>query len=428
MCVHTCILCFRFKNDVPHLVVNHCMAHRLQLVSEKAANNVPYLVKYISIINQFAKHLKYSPKMCRMLDACMKMQEEQAKKIKQVFFTRWLSFTDSVQALSGCLGSVISCLQAAAADRGVEGRAVLQGLCKQMASSKFVILTHFLADAVGLLGLLSKALQSEGTDYTSLKPQVEATIAAVHSLQHTPGPHMKKLQEELGEPCPSGYTPYKTHDIKDSPQERQKALKAMMGFIEEVTTRLEIAFPDGDAMEAFKIFSPKEECQDEKHLESLLTRFSSFISSPQAAREEYTLLNQIMQMAKYKDMDIQNFFSSYLHRQRSVYPNIASLVAIGLVIPATSVDCERGISRYNAIKTDGRSVLSVHNADTLTLLAVEAKPINSFNFDAAFMHWTTHKSRRGYMSMMKAQRQEEPSPAEDHSSIADYPLDLSKKD
>ena len=59
----------RFKKDVVHLITNHCMAQRLQRASEKAANTVPYIVKYISVLNQFANSLKFSPKLCRMLES-----------------------------------------------------------------------------------------------------------------------------------------------------------------------------------------------------------------------------------------------------------------------------------------------------------------------------------------------------------------------
>ena len=142
----------QFKRLNPKLLTSHCMAHRLQLLTEKAANQCPYLVKFIGIINTFAKALKYSPKLCRILENCKEAQDERARKVKQVFFTRWLSFADSVQSMASCLSSVISAIYAASAERGLEGRAVLHGCAKQMATYKFVYLTAFLSDAVGILG------------------------------------------------------------------------------------------------------------------------------------------------------------------------------------------------------------------------------------------------------------------------------------
>ncbi len=48
-----------------------------------------------------------------------------------------------------CLEAVIKCLYVVAADRNVSGRAVLHGVAKQMSTYKFVMVTHFLADAMG---------------------------------------------------------------------------------------------------------------------------------------------------------------------------------------------------------------------------------------------------------------------------------------
>ena len=74
----------------------------------------------------------------------------------------------------------------AAADRGVEGKAVLNGCAKQMATYKFVYLTAFLSDAVGLLCILSKSMQKETASFSSLKPLIDSTIDALKPLLFLP--------------------------------------------------------------------------------------------------------------------------------------------------------------------------------------------------------------------------------------------------
>ncbi|XP_076354469.1 E3 SUMO-protein ligase KIAA1586-like [Tachypleus tridentatus] len=77
----------KFKEECPWIMTSHCLAHKLQLAAEKAANQVPYLVKYISVWNQFAKSLKYSPKLCWILEESKALHGKKSNKIKQVFFT-----------------------------------------------------------------------------------------------------------------------------------------------------------------------------------------------------------------------------------------------------------------------------------------------------------------------------------------------------
>ncbi len=217
----------QFKNLVKHLVTTHCMAHRLQLASEKAAHSVPYIVKYIAVLNQFAKALKFSPKFTRCLEESKLLNDVRARKIKQIFFTHWLSFSDSVQALAGCIGPVISALQSTAMERDTSGRAVLHGVLDQIATVKFVFMTHFLADVVGVLGLLSRSLQNEDITYTSANAQLDAAVIAIESMKTSHGPFTAKVLEAIsGTPDESGYVMFEQHDIKDKASYRTKFREA----------------------------------------------------------------------------------------------------------------------------------------------------------------------------------------------------------
>ena len=75
--VHDCVAA-RLKKDVSHLISTHCMAHRLQLVGEKAAAKVPLIQKSIDILNQFAGCLKFSPKLTRILENAKQLNGEEA--------------------------------------------------------------------------------------------------------------------------------------------------------------------------------------------------------------------------------------------------------------------------------------------------------------------------------------------------------------
>ena len=105
------------KGKNPLTLSIHCLAHRLALASEKACKQIPYMVKYLEIVNRLGKLCKFSPKFCRLLENSKKAHDQSdALKLKQVFFTRWLSFNDTVESLVGCLESLISCLHTTSKD------------------------------------------------------------------------------------------------------------------------------------------------------------------------------------------------------------------------------------------------------------------------------------------------------------------------
>ncbi|XP_076304003.1 uncharacterized protein LOC143222034 [Tachypleus tridentatus] len=236
----------KFKDECPWIITSHCLAHRLQLAAEKAANQVPYLVKYISVLNQFVKSLKkYFPKLCRVL-------------------------------------------------------------------------------------------------------------------------------------------------------EENKS------FVEEVVTKLQVAFPDTNIMSFFSIFSPchSRAVSDENDLKKLIQHFSSFVNEDEALTE-WLLLRNIMEQDAHKNRNMKSFYKENIHQTRQTFTNLSQLAAIGLIIPVISVDCERGIRRYNRIKTDARNSLSVAKTEMLLNLSMKSKPLDHFNFDSAFRYWVTHKDRRGYHSLLK---------------------------
>ena len=396
----------KFKQDQPTMITTHCMAHRLQLVSEKAANQVPYLVKYIAILNSFAKALKFSPKLCRALEQAKILHGEKARKIKQVFFTWWLSLRDSVQALSGCLNAVISCLVSVCSETGCTNKAVLQGVCKQMATYKFCAMTHFLADAVGFLGILNLTMQKETISYYALKPQISATVDSLKKLLVEDGPFTKSFQQDVF--IDNEETVYKTHVIKDGDPERKKYSDSAKQFIQQLVDRLECTFPDGDILGAFNILNPQklptEPCDrshyGDEELAMLLNHYehNNLFDSAQC-QFEWTMLKSLME--NYTEMDTGSFYRQFLMKNKDTFVNMTKLAALSLTLPVTSVNCERAISAYNLIKTDRRNKLGMDSTETQLLLMLEPASVHQFDFAAAFELWLQAKDRRGFAQMTR---------------------------
>lgn len=50
----------RLKQDIPHLISIHCIAHRLALASVSAADNVPCICSYSSTLKDIYNYLAHS--------------------------------------------------------------------------------------------------------------------------------------------------------------------------------------------------------------------------------------------------------------------------------------------------------------------------------------------------------------------------------
>ncbi|KAH3870269.1 hypothetical protein DPMN_033451 [Dreissena polymorpha] len=76
------------------------------------------------------------------------------------------------------------------------------------------------------------------------------------------------------------------------------------------------------------------------------------------------------------------------------YPASAEAAKRLLVSPVSTVDCERGFSRQNVIKTDLRNCLSVKNLENLLKISIEGKDCKDVDFKGIYKLWAGKKQRR----------------------------------
>ena len=78
-----------------------------------------------------------------------------------------------------------------------------------------------------------------------------------------------------------------------------------------------------------------------------------------------------------------------------LYPEVADIVLRFMCTPVSTVDCERGFSRHNLIKTKTRNCLSTKTVENLMLISMK-KPGKEFQYNLAFKKWVSVKKRRIY--------------------------------
>ncbi|KAJ8318706.1 hypothetical protein KUTeg_003797 [Tegillarca granosa] len=79
-------------------------------------------------------------------------------------------------------------------------------------------------------------------------------------------------------------------------------------------------------------------------------------------------------------------------RCKSTYPSVAMAAERLLVSPVSTVDCERGFSRVNIIKTDLRNKLAEETLNNLVRISIDCN--DNFCYDDAFKKWAAVKERR----------------------------------
>lgn len=83
-----------------------------------------------------------------------------------------------------------------------------------------------------------------------------------------------------------------------------------------------------------------------------------------------------------------------IHELRTMFPNLNKLAAIGLLMPMSTVDCERGFSSLTRIKTNIRNRLSSNILQDLMMISVEGPALNQYPFDQACDNWGSSRNHR----------------------------------
>ena len=77
-----------------------------------------------------------------------------------------------------------------------------------------------------------------------------------------------------------------------------------------------------------------------------------------------------------------------------LYPSLASIAPVGLVVPASTADHERGFSTVGRIKTVAHNRLSFEILQSLIFISVEGPSLSEFDFGAACDKWASASNRR----------------------------------
>ena len=358
----------RFKESVPGVLATHCIAHRLALSCCSGADSIPYLVKFQEILNSVYKFFHNSPK---------KILNVHSRRFKEIFHTRWLSFEGAVDAFVANYASLVSVFL-----EENSGKAL--SLHKPITTFKFLYTAHFLCDALKPLAILSKMYQSLNLNFSEVMPLLKTTIERLERLRdEKKGEVLARFLEIVPESPQTDHDGLVTfqfhgHTIRDSLAQRIESDKHCSQFITMMVKSLQERFSnnaDGLVLTSLSnFFNPVlknvegdiEEITDYLGCIGMEGYRSEPVNFADYAREYHGNGNQSV-----KDI---NTCLNLAIRNKEVFPASAEAAERLLVMPISTVDCERGFSRQNLIKTALRNSMSTHTLNNLLAIGINPFP------------------------------------------------------
>ncbi|CAG8853784.1 45492_t:CDS:1, partial [Gigaspora margarita] len=162
------------KKYNPFITKNHCIAHRLHLAGQDAAEKVLYFAKYEKLVKGIYTYFSSSYKWLLALKMVQNTLEEPKLMILNIVSTRWLSLSNVIYNFHQNLELIKGALLDEAANN-TQAATLLADI-----DQTFKIITMFLADYFFIIDKLICIFQSEYISFIDIKQYI---IMACDALQ-----------------------------------------------------------------------------------------------------------------------------------------------------------------------------------------------------------------------------------------------------
>jgi len=268
------------------------------------------------------------------------------------------------------------------------------GILEEVRSFKFLFFLFFFSDILDHMNKLSLIFQKQQVSIAQMWSSLQALLSlfkmAYCSEKFSPGENLSLfLRDETK--MVGLITITRDSSIEDLQHEAAK-------FTEELIRNLSARFPK-QQIESFLPLSfadmTKENIDEygEKEISALA---STYLVDSSGVLNEWRMIKHsvITQKSQEERKEGKGMWSGI---DFDLFPKMGKLVEIFQCIPLSSVDCERGFSRQNLIKTQTRNSLetkSLENLMTVSLKGPELKDLDQLSFEDIFSNWMNQKNRK----------------------------------
>lgn len=131
-----------------------------------------------------------------------------------------------------------------------------------------------------------------------------------------------------------------------------------------------------------------------EELTSLLDKFEKKLAiERECCVSEYKQYKRLV-VGSYAESSFASCTQSICQKYHEIMPNVTKLLEVGVLIPISSVPCERGFSTQNRILSRLRTSLSTSVINDLMRISEDGCPMNQFDFSKALCKWKSEKQRK----------------------------------
>ena len=219
------------------------------------------------------------------------------------------------------------------------------------------------------MGYLSRFFQQDNLDFSQVQSAVEGTIDHIRATylddceaDNMGGEHLTTCILEMTNPL--------IFELRKSSSDEQHCYTSMGSFADAIVRNIEERFPDLPLWSSFRIFDPQSYPSKTIQLRgfgneevSILLDHSKVVGSQQFNElinpSEFQKEWPIFKRSVFDNYRVKELVKEIFTKRKTSFPVISRLLEFIVVLPMSSVPCERGFSKHNRIRTKFRQQLVV---------------------------------------------------------------------
>jgi hypothetical protein len=373
----------------PHLIVWHCLSHRLELAVSDAVGEITAVNHFQIFFDKLYSLYSSSPKNMSELKECAKCVEEQVRKIGRLFSIRWIASSfRTVSAVWDNYQSLCTHFQEASCDtrRASKDRAMFLGLLKRIRSPEFLVDLGVMYDALFELSSLSEILQHRCTSLVYADKLMRRTIRVLQTMKEKGGNKTFEAKTAAKE--------MKFKTITLTTNKKLSIINEKQFFSSLINNMNSRLFCTTSSHNTKNVMGASLTVQSQQY-DDLLKTFAVLDRDswpvdliPGYGENEVKSMCHRFGLSTVTTVNAYRDFVDDIGRREP--PDLKPLLNCMYVIPCSTAECERGFSTMNIIVNEKRSNLLVSHVSSLMFIKLHGPPLSIWKPQDYVKGWLRH--------------------------------------